>query len=82
MAIDWSRLRSLTTRELINALIRDGFVFRWQNGSHRRYQHPDGRRVTVSFHGQGETFRSDILRRMLQDQAKWTAADLAQLGLL
>jgi predicted RNA binding protein YcfA (HicA-like mRNA interferase family) len=34
--IDWSRLRSLTARELIAALIRDGFELRHQAGSHRR----------------------------------------------
>jgi predicted RNA binding protein YcfA (HicA-like mRNA interferase family) len=47
--IDWSRLRSTTAREIISALTRDGFSLRNQSGSHRRYRHPDGRRVTVSF---------------------------------
>ncbi|MBI4333269.1 MAG: type II toxin-antitoxin system HicA family toxin [Chloroflexi bacterium] len=28
----------------------DGFNLRPQRGSHRRYRHQDGRRVTVSFH--------------------------------
>jgi predicted RNA binding protein YcfA (HicA-like mRNA interferase family) len=46
--IDWSRLRSLTARELVAALVRDGFSLRHRSGSHRRYRHPDGRRVTVS----------------------------------
>lgn len=82
VAIDWSRLRSLTARELISALERDGFVFRWQTGSHRRYQHPDGRRVTVSFHSPGQTFRADILRRIIRDQARWNVADLTRLRLL
>jgi predicted RNA binding protein YcfA (HicA-like mRNA interferase family) len=31
--IDWSRLRSLTAREVIAALIRDGFELRHQSGS-------------------------------------------------
>jgi predicted RNA binding protein YcfA (HicA-like mRNA interferase family) len=51
--IDWSRLRSLTARQIINALQRDGFSLRNQSGSHQRYQHADGRRVTVSFHRPG-----------------------------
>jgi len=50
MPIDYSRLRGLTARELIAALIRDGFELRSQKGSHQHYRHPDGRRVTVSFH--------------------------------
>jgi predicted RNA binding protein YcfA (HicA-like mRNA interferase family) len=47
MAIDYRRIRSLTARELIAALKRDGFVFVRQSGSHQRYRHADGRRVTV-----------------------------------
>ena len=56
MAIDYSQLRSLTAREVITALIRDGFFLRSQVGSHQRYRHPDGRRVPVSFHHPRDTF--------------------------
>ena len=48
MAIDYRGLRSLTARELIAALNRDGFYFVRQIGSHQRYAHVDGRRVTVA----------------------------------
>jgi predicted RNA binding protein YcfA (HicA-like mRNA interferase family) len=48
MAIDYRDLRSLTARELIGALTRDGFYFVRQKGSHQRFRHPDGRRVTVA----------------------------------
>ena len=80
--IDYSRLRSLTARELISALIRDGFSLRSQTGSHQRYRHPDGRRVTVSFPRPGDTFPPKTLKRMLEDQAHWTEEDLQRLGLL
>lgn len=56
MALDYSRLRSLTARQIVAALFRDGFSFDRQAGAHRLYRHPDGRRVTVSFHRAGETF--------------------------
>jgi len=82
MAIDWSKLRSLTAREIINALYRDGFYLRNQRGSHHRYYHPDGRKVTVSFHRPGETFTIKTLRAMIEKQAKWTEEDLRRLGLL
>ena len=82
MPLDWSRLRGVTTREVIRALGQDGFLLRRQTGSHRIYRHPDGRKVTVSFHHPGQTFRIGTLRRMIQDQARWTAADLRRLGLL
>ena len=65
MTIDWSRLRTLTARQLVAALRRDGFVL------DRQYRHPDDRRlVSLSFHRPGQTFRRGALRRMVQDQAK------------
>ena len=54
--IDFSRLRSLTARQIVEALRRDGFDLERQRGSHRQYRHRDGRRVTVSFHRPGATF--------------------------
>jgi predicted RNA binding protein YcfA (HicA-like mRNA interferase family) len=46
--IPWGALGSLTAREIISALIRDGFSLHNQRGSHQRYRHADGRRVTVT----------------------------------
>jgi predicted RNA binding protein YcfA (HicA-like mRNA interferase family) len=80
--IDYSKLRSLTARKLIRALRKDGFYLDRKSGSHRQYPHPDGRRVTVSFHRSGDTFRSKILKIMLEDQAKWAEEDLKRLKLL
>jgi predicted RNA binding protein YcfA (HicA-like mRNA interferase family) len=82
MSINWSILRSLTARELISALMRDGFSLRSQTGSHQRYRHPDGRRVTVSFHSPGDTFPPKTLRHMIEDQARWTEEDLRRLHLI
>jgi predicted RNA binding protein YcfA (HicA-like mRNA interferase family) len=82
MAIDYRGLRSLTARELISALQRDGFYFVRQTGSHRRYAHADGRRVTVAPHSGGDTFTVKTLKSMLETQANWTVNDLVRLGLL
>ena len=60
--IDYSRLRSLAARQLARALLEDGFVFANQRGSHHRYHHPDGRRVTVPFTRQGDTFARGTLQ--------------------
>lgn len=79
--IDYSRIRSLTARELIAALHRDGFTFLRQRGSHHRYGHPDGRRVTVAFSSPGDTFVLKTVRSMIERQARWTADDLPRLGL-
>jgi predicted RNA binding protein YcfA (HicA-like mRNA interferase family) len=83
MAIDYSKIRALTADEIIRALLRDGFALRkGHGGSHRRYCHPDGRRVTVPFHGSNTTFVPKTLRSMVEEQAKWTEGDLRRLGLL
>jgi len=82
MAIDYRGLRSLPARDLIAALIRDGFYFVRQNGSHQRYKHPDGRRVTVAPHGTGDTFTPKTLKSMIESQACWTEEDLKRLNLL
>ena len=80
--IDYSKLRSLTAREFVRALLKDGFYLHRQTGSHRHYKHQDGRRVTVSFHHSGDIFSTKILEIMIEDQAKWVEDDLKRLNLL
>ena len=82
MPIDYRGLRSLTARELIAALMRDGFSFVKQTGSHQRYRHPDGRRVTVAPHAGGDTFAIKTLKSMIERQARWTEEDLKRLKVL
>jgi predicted RNA binding protein YcfA (HicA-like mRNA interferase family) len=82
MPLDYSRLRSVTAREIISALIRDGFYLRGQRGSHQRYYHPDGRRVTVSFHTPSDTFPVKTLKSIIEEQARWGEDDLRRLKLL
>jgi predicted RNA binding protein YcfA (HicA-like mRNA interferase family) len=81
--LPYDRLRSsLTTRKLISALLRDGFEHKSTTGSHRKYVHPDGRRVTVTYHSSGSTFTMRTLRSMLELQARWTENDLNRLILI
>ncbi len=70
MAINYEVLRSLTARELIAALNRDGFYFLRQTGSHQRYRHADGRRVTIATHGSGDTFTLKTLKSIIERQAR------------
>jgi len=80
--IDYGRLRNITARELERALLRDGFQPGRQRGSHRRFVHPDGRRVTVSRTRGGDTFAPGTLRSIIELQAKWSLEDLQRLGVL
>ena len=82
MPIEYRLLRSVTAREMISALTHDGFFLRRQAGSHQRYQHPDGRRVTVSFHKSSDTFPPKTLKSIIEMQARWTEGDLKRLKLL
>lgn len=80
--MDYSELRSVTAREMAGALLHDGFRLQRQRGSHRRYAHPDGRRVTLSFHRSSQTFRIGTLKSIIETQAGWTELDLKRLGLI
>ncbi len=79
--IDYSKLRSLTAREIVNALIRDGFHIDRVSGSHHQFLHPAKGRVTVSFHHRRDTFPPKTLRSIIQD-AGWTQEDLKRLKIL
>ena len=62
-----SALPVVKSRELIRALERLGFVLLRQSpGSHRQYQHPDGRRTTVPVH-RGVDIGPGLLRKILRD---------------
>ena len=80
--IDYSKLRSLTAGKLARALVHDGFELRRQTGSHQRYVHADGRRVTVALTRKGKTFAIGTLKSMIERQAKWNEEDLRRLKLL
>jgi predicted RNA binding protein YcfA (HicA-like mRNA interferase family) len=80
--IDYSKLRSLTAREIISSLIRDGFYLDRHSGSHHQFHHLDGRNITVSFHRSSDTFSTKILKSMIEKQARWTNKDLKRLKLL
>jgi predicted RNA binding protein YcfA (HicA-like mRNA interferase family) len=82
MTMNYSRLRSVKARELAAALIADGFVLRRQRGSHRRYRHPDGRCVTLTFHHASDTYPLPTLRSIIERQARWTEDDVQRLGLV
>jgi predicted RNA binding protein YcfA (HicA-like mRNA interferase family) len=80
--INYGALRSLTAREIIRALTRDGFLLDRQSGSRRLYRHSDSRRITVTFHHPGQTFTTKTLRSMLELQARWSEDGLRRLRVI
>ncbi len=62
-----SELPILKPRELIRVLERMGFrPLRKSRGSHRQFEHPDGRRTTVPVH-KGRDIGPGLLRKILRD---------------
>ncbi|MCD4782465.1 MAG: type II toxin-antitoxin system HicA family toxin [Candidatus Eremiobacteraeota bacterium] len=74
-------LKQITTKKFIRALEKNGFKRTKKKGGHLVYRHPDGRRIVVSFHKSGGTFRRKTLQGMIED-AGWTENDLRNLGLI
>jgi predicted RNA binding protein YcfA (HicA-like mRNA interferase family) len=73
--------KNVTANEFKHALERDGFKRTKKRGGHLLFRHPDGRRVTLSFHRPQDTFPPKTLKSMIQD-AGWTEKDLTRLGLI
>jgi predicted RNA binding protein YcfA (HicA-like mRNA interferase family) len=82
MAIDYSKLRGLTVRELAHALERDGFSLKRSKGATRLFCHPDGRRVILHEHRPGQLLKIGTLKEIIENEARWDESDLKRLGLL
>ncbi len=80
--VDFSCLRLLTARQPVNVLLQAGFLMTKQTGSHARFAHRDGRRVTMPYSRPGETFALATLRSIIVVQARWSEGDLVRLRLL
>lgn len=66
---------------MVRVLEREGFLLDRQQGSHRIFRHPDGRRVEVVFHKWSDTF-SPKARKAMIEAAGWSLADLKRLKLI
>lgn len=75
-------LRNVSVRKYISALERDGFAMvKGTVGSHRIYEHPDGRRVTISYHKGSATLPVTARQHLIRD-TEWNADDAIRLKLL
>lgn len=82
MAIDYTKLRSLTVRKLMSALRKDGFELRKKKGATRLFRHADGRRVTIHEHRPGQELKIGTLQEIIENEARWSEDDLTRLNLL
>jgi len=62
-----SKLPMITARELITILIKLGFELKRQKGSHKFFQHKDGRTTVVPDHGTEQIDRGLLNKIIEQD---------------
>lgn len=60
------RLSPISSRNLIKIIGKLGFNKDRQEGSHARYEHSDGRKITVPVHA-GENIHRGLLRKIIRD---------------
>jgi predicted RNA binding protein YcfA (HicA-like mRNA interferase family) len=60
------KLPSITAKEIIAVLEKEGFVCVRQSGSHKIYKNAQGKRATVPFHS-GKTLHPKVLKSILAD---------------
>jgi len=60
------RLSPISSRNLIKIVENMGFIKDRQIGSHARYEHSDGRKITISIHS-GENIHRGLLRKIIRD---------------
>jgi predicted RNA binding protein YcfA (HicA-like mRNA interferase family) len=68
----------VTSRQLMSALRKLGFVQTRSRGSHRRFEHPDGRKTTVPVH-RGRDIPRGLLRQMVTIDVGITMNEFAPL---
>jgi len=60
-----SKLLLLTSREVTKILLKMGFVFKRQKGSHKFFEHPDGRTTIIPNHP-GEQIDRGLLNKIIR----------------
>ena len=77
----WKQIRNKSADKLVSALLKDGFILDTKVRTERIYRHPDGRRVSIHYHTGNKTYRSGLLKKLLDDIG-WTEEDLRRLKLV
>ena len=60
-----TRITVIPSKKMVAILLRLGFEFDRQRGSHAYYKHPDGRAVIVPMHA-GEDLGKGLIREILR----------------
>lgn len=73
-----SKLPLITAKDLIKILLRLGFEFKRQKGSHKFFQHQDGRTTVIPDHSNEQIDRG-LLNKIIKQDLMMTIEDFLQI---
>ncbi len=73
-----SKLPQVKARDLVKIVLKLGFTFRDQSGSHAVYTHPDGRRTTIAIHP-AQTIAVGLLTKIIKKDLQITKEQFIKL---
>jgi predicted RNA binding protein YcfA (HicA-like mRNA interferase family) len=76
----WAQLKNMTADDFINALEKDGWIYRGGSGSSSRVYTKDQHMVSIHYHSH-QGYGPDQLRDIFKDTG-WTEQDLKKLKLI
>ena len=76
----WNQIKNISSDEIINALVKDGWKADTKGSAIFIYLHPDGRRVSVHYHP-GKTYGAGLLKGLFEDIG-WTVSEMKKLKLI
>lgn len=74
-----SKLPQTKARDLVKVIIRLGFSFRDQSGSHAVYIHLDGRRTTIPIHPT-QTIGTGLLTKIIKKDIQISKSEFIKLA--
>jgi predicted RNA binding protein YcfA (HicA-like mRNA interferase family) len=75
----WEQIKSITTRELMDSLKRDGWALDAHGGSSHIFR--KGSRIVQVHHHPGKTYGPNMLKGLLK-AIGWSSADMRRLKLI
>lgn len=72
------KLPQVKARDLVKVVVKLGFTFRDQSGSHAVYIHSDGRRTTISIH-LTQTIGIGLLTKIIKKDLQITRKEFIKL---
>ena len=73
------KLKPIKVYKLIKIVRKLGFIEVRQEGSHKTFNHPDGRYTTISFHSGSDEINVSLLNDIIKNQLKISREEFFKL---